>query len=265
MKKRALAAVLAVTLMVGAAAFVRVERAAGELANRSEGPLVVAHRAGAALGPENTLEALEASIQAGADMAEVDVRLTRDGVPVLLHDESLLRTAGADRAIEDTDLAQLEELEEETGHEIPTLEELFQAAGGRIILMLDLKPGDREALLAQETARLVKKYGMEETCVVASGAKAILERCGQLLPQADRLYITRLIYPGMGTGAWAQGYSADCRWAGAASAVQAHWEGRTLYLWTVNGESQMKRAAALGVRGIITDDPALALAVLERS
>ena len=50
MKKRALAAVLAVTLMVGAAAFVRVERAAGELANRSEGPLVVAHRAGAALG-----------------------------------------------------------------------------------------------------------------------------------------------------------------------------------------------------------------------
>ena len=183
MKKRALAAVLAVTLMVGAAAFVRVERAAGELANRSEGPLVVAHRAGAALGPENTLEALEASIQAGADMAEVDVRLTRDGVPVLLHDESLLRTAGADRAIEDTDLAQLEELEEETGHEIPTLEELFQAAGGRIILMLDLKPGDREALLAQETARLVKKY-----CVPDENGQRLMRQAYERLNLSARAY-----------------------------------------------------------------------------
>ena len=223
----------------------------------------VAHRAGAALGPENTLEALEASIEAGADMAEVDVRLTREGVPVLLHDQSLGRTVGVDREIGGVDLGELEAIEEETGHEIPTLERLLAAAKDRISLMLDLKAGDREERLAEETAKLVEEYHMEEQCVIASTEMSILERCRERIPQADRLYITRLLYPGLDVEDWVQGYSADCRWAGAAAVVQAGGEGRDLYLWTVNGESKIKGAAALGVQGIITDDPGLAVEILE--
>lgn len=263
MKRNILAAALTVALWVGAAAFARVGQAAEQIAAGADSPLVVAHRAGAALGPENTLEALEASIEAGADMAEVDVRLTREGVPVLLHDQSLGRTAGVDREIGSVDLGELEAIEEETGHEIPTLERLLAAAKDRISLMLDLKAGDREERLAEETARLVEEYHMEGQCVIASTEMSILERCRERIPQAGRLYITRLLYPGLDVEDWVLGYSADCRWAGAAAVVQAGGEGRDLYLWTVNGESKIKGAAALGVQGIITDDPGLAVEILE--
>lgn len=263
MRRKILAATLIVTLGIGAAAFVRVGQAAGLIAGQREEPLVVAHRAGAALGPENTLEALEASIAAGADMAEVDVRLTRDGVPVLLHDESLTRTAGVEKDVRSLDLDELEGVEEQTGHEIPTLEEMLCAAKDRITLMLELKAGDREVQLVEETARLVKQYQMEEQCVIASTELSILEWCQEQIPQADRLYITRLLYPGMDGNDSVQGYSADCRWAGAAAVVQAHGEGRALYLWTVNGEERIKEAIALGVQGVITDDPSLAVKILE--
>ena len=71
---------------------------------------VTAHRAGPAPSPENTLSALESSVAAGADWSEVDVQLTRDGVPVLVHDADLLRVAGDPRRVSRVDYRELSEL-----------------------------------------------------------------------------------------------------------------------------------------------------------
>ena len=68
--------------------------------SKASRPLILAHRGDSFRGPENTLEAAELGFEAGADGWELDVRLTKDGVPVLLHDESLLRTTDVARRFE---------------------------------------------------------------------------------------------------------------------------------------------------------------------
>lgn len=250
MRKGALAAGLLAAVLTLAAAYVRVGAVVGELAGRWGTPVVVAHRAGAALGPENTLQALEASIAAGADMVEVDVRLTRDGVPVLLHDSTLRRTAGVERPVRELTLEELEKID----GSVPTLDSFLKAAKGRVPVMVEVKTGDREEELLRGVIRLIYANAMERDCVVA---------CGRLAPELERVYITRMVYPGLGRVASAQGYSLDFRRANGAAVVQARAEGRGLYVWTVNDREDLRRMAALGPDGIITDNPALARALLD--
>lgn len=262
---------LAVTSLVLAGALIRVGRAAGEIAAGREETLVVAHRAGAALGPENTLAALKRSVEAGADMAEIDVRLTGDGVPVALHDSNLSRTTGSDREVGETDLTDLEGLdagswfgEAFAGEPIPTLAQMLDAAKGHIRLMLELKAGGPETELVEAVTELIRERGMEEACVLASSSAAILALCQERAPELKRVYITRALYPGLGAVVPAGGYSIDRRWAGAAAVVQAHGEGRELYIWTANSAKELERLLALGPDGVITDDPVLAREILEK-
>ena len=97
-------------------------------------PLIIAHRGGAALAPENSAEALRAAAQAGADAVETDVRLTRDGALVCIHDADLLRLSGDPRAVADLDLATLRRL-------LPAVMTLEQAlaASGSLGVLLDVK------------------------------------------------------------------------------------------------------------------------------
>src|SRR5262245_8440846 len=73
-------------------------------------PLAIAHRGGATLAAENTISAFKAAAAAGADAIETDVRLTRDGVPVCVHDPDLSRLCGDPRTVSDLDLATLRSL-----------------------------------------------------------------------------------------------------------------------------------------------------------
>ena len=104
-------------------------------------PLVIAHRGGAALAPENTLAALTAAEAAGADAIEADIRQTRDGVLVCVHDADLSRLCGDPRHVADLDLPILR-------HLLPavmTLSEALASSGGLGVL-LDFKLGDEAAL-----------------------------------------------------------------------------------------------------------------------
>src|SRR5215813_10685404 len=89
----------------------------------SEGawPLIIGHRGASAVVPENTMAAFREAIAAGADGIEFDVRLTRDGVPVIIHDDSLRRTSGLSQRIAALTWSRLEQL----GVGVPSLDELF--------------------------------------------------------------------------------------------------------------------------------------------
>ena len=261
------AALVTASLMV-AAVLIRAGKTIGLMQASGNSVLVIAHRAGAALGPENTLAALERSIVAKADMAEVDVRLTRDGVPILLHDSSLTRTTGWDREAREASLAELAGLDagayfstNYSGEPIPTLEQALLAARGRIRLMLDLKPGDREELLVLRTAELIQKLGMERDCVIASSSLPLLQRFKTLVPQAETAYITDSSYFGLSEGN-ADSYSINCRRITSFAGLRAHGGGRWLYAWTANTREELRRLLALGVDGLITDNPALAVELL---
>jgi len=113
------------------------------LQSNLEKVIVVAHRGDWRNAPENSLQAIENCIKMGVDMVEIDVRLTKDSIPVLMHDNTIDRTTTGKGKIEDWTLEELKKLYLKNGanhtthHKIPTLEEALLVAKGKILLNLD--------------------------------------------------------------------------------------------------------------------------------
>ena len=83
---------------------------ADPMASRDRSPVLIAHRTAMGLRPENTIVGIEAAIAAGVDGVEIDLHATLDGVPVLMHDDSLARTTGDARGVEEVTLDELRAL-----------------------------------------------------------------------------------------------------------------------------------------------------------
>ncbi len=134
-----------------------------------EGLVVVAHRGLGYLAPQNTLSAMRAAVVMGVDMMELDVRLSSDGVPVVIHNAEVDATTDGTGEVVSKTLAELQALhvtyhEELVGdfscERIPTFREALQLARGRIDLMVDLKQGAAEAALVIEEEGMVAQAVM---------------------------------------------------------------------------------------------------------
>ena len=122
-------------------------------------PLIIGHRGASVVALENTLPAFAAAIAAGADGIEFDVRLSGDGVPVIIHDDTLTRTHGVRRRVVDLSAEELR------GFGVPSLRELFELmAGNGLLLCLEIK--SREPELAELCCRKVREFGFEERVIV---------------------------------------------------------------------------------------------------
>lgn len=161
-----------------------------ELVYHWPGIRVVAHRGGALLGPpENTLPAIEKAIEVGADLIEVDIRQTRDGHLVLMHDEAVNRTTDGQGKVEDLTLGQILALSiKHDGSEtirVPTLKEALETMKGRIDPDLDYKDGDISKLIKvvkeMEMVEHSTMYGSWERCRLISD----LEPRMRIRPTAD--------------------------------------------------------------------------------
>ena len=128
-------------------------------------PLVFAHRGGSKIGPENTIEAFDRGIAAGADGLELDVHLSRDGVVVVHHDRLLDRTTRARGPVASRTAAEL------IGFDVPTLRDvLARYAGTKLIIELKL-PG---ATLARAVVDEVRRAGaVEHVCLGSFSATAL--------------------------------------------------------------------------------------------
>ncbi|MFJ7267723.1 glycerophosphodiester phosphodiesterase [Streptomyces sp. NPDC099050] len=128
----------------------------------------VGHRGDPYRVRENTLPSIRSAFDRGADAVEIDVRMTRDGVPVLLHDEDLRRLWGHDVRLDDVTAPQLKEL---TGGGIPTLRDALMAAGaGRV--MVDL-PG-ATARTVRTVVGQVRECGARDRTYYCAGPATML-------------------------------------------------------------------------------------------
>ncbi|MBW7890820.1 MAG: glycerophosphodiester phosphodiesterase family protein [Chitinophagaceae bacterium] len=132
--------------------------------HRPDRVLVAAHRAEHPDLPENSLAAMKEAIRAGVDIIEVDVRETKDGVMIIMHDKTLDRTTTGEGPVEEKTYAELQELflthkGQPTAEKIPTLEEVFRLAKGKVMLDLDYKAGRKKA--AKTTTKLMRKKKIE--------------------------------------------------------------------------------------------------------
>ncbi len=233
---------------------------------------VTSHRGFSHDIPENTIPAVERAIEERADYVEVDVRLTKDGVPMLLHDSSLRRTTGVKKNIWDMnyeDVAGLDAgiwLDQRfAGTGIPTLEEVLESCKGRVFLNLDLKYRNPEEQLPEKVVSLIENYEMEWQCVITSTNLSCLEQIKELNPDIRTGYITYQLHPGLIENPVIDFFSMKSNLISKSILRKIHDNGKELVVWTVNSKAEMERLRRIGVDNIITDNPAYAKEVLYQS
>ena len=159
-----------------------------------EGKMMVAgHRGDSANYPENTMAAFRAAIAVGADMIETDVRLSSDGIPVLIHDRTVDRTTDGTGYVKEKTFAELRALNAGTAdapQQIPTLEELLELlASTNVTLNLEVKEYQEEGNEARsrecvdKCEALIRRYGMEEKMLFNSFDAPVLEYIAKTYPQ----------------------------------------------------------------------------------
>jgi glycerophosphoryl diester phosphodiesterase len=230
---------------------------------------VTAHRGNTGKAPENTLSAIEASIQSGAEFAEIDVQETADGVVVVFHDADLMRTAGVDRKIWEIRYEELKQLDvgawfapQFRGERVPTLEEAIETAQGRINLNIELKYNGHDEKLAERVVRIVRDAGFEPQCVISS-----LEYGGlvETKRRDPKLEVGFVVFRSIGDLS-----RLDVNFLSVNSNLvtedlihRARRNGKAVHAWTVNDRPTMSRMIHLGVDNVITDDPETLLSVLQ--
>ncbi|MFC6695256.1 glycerophosphodiester phosphodiesterase [Nocardioides daphniae] len=256
-------------------------------------PVEIAHRAGAALGPEQTLGAMEASLTAGATAMEVDVQLTKDAVPVIVHDQTFARTTNVatvfpgreDDPVGTFTWAEVQQLDagswagpQWAGEGIPSLDELLTALGGRAHLVLEVKfwpfnqgtPEERAALRDVLDAELVAgrlgELAGAGKLTVSSFNHEFLQPFAEAHPDVPVGALT--FFPPSATqvaqwATWAEeihGQFALTTWQDTTAARAA---GLTTSVWTLATPDQYRVALASGAEALITDNPGLLASVLE--
>jgi glycerophosphoryl diester phosphodiesterase len=258
-------------ILLGAAALLGIGAASTWrlLDDATSGPLPasVAHRGSSLAAPENTLAAVRQAIEDGADLAEIDVQETADGVIVVLHDADLMRLAGDPRKIWELRHADLSGLDVGgwfapgfAGEQVPTLAEVIGLARGRIGLLIELKYNGHDVKLAERVAEVVRREGFGENCAVMSLEAAGLERLKRELPGVP-VGLTVAVAVGDLARVDADFLAINAGLADRDLLARARRAGKPVWVWTVNDEAGMLRALALGVDAIISDDPARLRAV----
>lgn len=230
---------------------------------------VTSHRGFSAGVPENTLPAIEKAIEEQADYVEVDVRMTKDGELVLLHDDNLKRTTGLNKKIWQVTYEEVSRLDAGswkdkayTGTKVPTLREVFEMCKGKVNLNLDLKYRNDSEGLEEKTVALIEEYEMQWQCVVSSTSLTALEHVKELEPDIRTGYITYQIYRGYFKNNNIDFFSVRSNLVTKTVSSEVHKSGKEIHVWTVNSRNELERVKRLGVDNVITDDPSYAKEVL---
>jgi len=237
--------------------------------SREEPLVVTAHRGASYVAPENTLSAMAAAVEAGAEFAELDVGLTRDGQVVLMHDRTVDRTTNGTGDLGDFSLDELRALEagswfseEFDGEPIPTLREVIQFARGRLKLNIEIKTSREEPTIAAAVVDIIRSEGFGEDCMVTSFSRETVEEVKRIAPELRTGFIFGKDYPeDVFEGGW-DVLSSNHEVVDSVFVARAKQSGKSVHVWTVDERELMLRLMALGVDGIISNRPDLLLEVM---
>lgn len=247
--------------------------------------LVIAHRGNSMHAPEDTMESLRQGLALGADGIEFDVRMSRDGVPVVIHDPTLERTTDGVGPVAEQPLAQLRSLDagyrftrdggrtfpyRGRGITVPTLDEVLRAFPD-VPIILEIKTAEA----TDETMRLVDAHGARARVVIGSfvpEAHARLEGRGFHITASradvEQLYLRAITLRGAGRPSY-QACSVPPKWKRLPIPVTRFARmlkplGIPTHAWTINDPALARRLWAGGVNAILSDDPGTMLDLLGR-
>lgn len=248
-----------------------------------EHPIAMAHRGSMLLWPENTMTAFQGAVDLGYRYLETDLQISRDGVLVTFHDDTLERTTDGSGLVSDYSLEELKELDagyrfrldgdypyRSRGVRIPTLEELATTYPDQVF-SLDLKSDGMEEALVETIGRLE----LWDRVIVGSFSDARLRRFRSLAdgpvamsagPRETLRFVTaaRLHLPFRpASDSFQVPVKQGITIVSARTVRTAHGIGVPLIVWTINERDEMRELLDLGVDGIITDRPDLLRTLLD--
>lgn len=264
--------VTAVALCLGLAAWMLAGSPPPQLLHP---PVVIGHR-GCIYETENTLAAVRAAGDYGAQYAEIDVQLSADGVPVVLHDGNLWRLAGENRNVADLTAEELTSLPllptgyGQAGEHIPTLEQVLQLvaeSSGQLGLLVELKPeGGNGAALTKAVQQAVEQSGVGDSLLFMSQDYPSVAALQQAHPEWWVGYCAYASSGDLDEGVWQ--YEIDFLAVEESMVTNrltrlARSQCLPLYVWSVYDSDRMLQYLQMGVTGLITDFPDIAREVVD--
>ncbi|MGN0399408.1 MAG: glycerophosphodiester phosphodiesterase family protein [Blautia sp.] len=225
---------------------------------------ITAHRGGALMAPENTVSALSYTIECGADYAEIDIQETADGELILLHDNSLKRTAGVNKNVWEMTYAEIEQLDAGVsfhkkfrGEKIPTLDEVLKFCKGKLDLNIEIKYNGKNKGIVKKVVRAIEKNNFQNHCVITSMNYSFLTQVKKINPEIRTGYIMTMTYGSIAGVSAADFFSVKYTYIDREFVQEAHAFGKEVHAWTVNYRGDIKQMLDAGVDNIITDNPVL--------
>ena len=219
-------------------------------------PWVIAHRGASRDRPENTLAAFDEALAQRADAFELDVQLSRDGLPVVYHDRTLAKAGLGRRRVGELDARAL-------GAHVPLLADVLARYAPRVQLLVELKAREHPARneeLACTVAQLVERMGLLHRVLLLSFDERVLAAARRALPELR--CVLNLKPPPLMTPAIRRrlealhALSTDVRTLTLPFAASLRRAGRPLFVYTCNTPRAVARARAAGALGVMSDRPA---------
>jgi glycerophosphoryl diester phosphodiesterase len=269
MKKYPFAIIALLTVMLFPFLSCRTKKINASITPPQKKVIITGHRGAGGLAAENSLNAIHTGILLKADRIEIDVHQTKDSVIVVMHDESVDRTTNCKGRIKNKTWQEiagcsLKPFEADSSEQkIPTLDDVLQAINGKAILVIELKqggafyPGIEEQVIA-----LIRKHHAEKWCIIHSFKENILARVHELAPDIPLHLLVLNGLWGRKIPDYIQEVSAFNQLLTKKFIDKMHELGKKVNVWTVNSKKEMSYCIYLGVDGIITDYPDIAIAEL---
>lgn len=230
---------------------------------------VIAHRGAAGARPENTLAAFALAIEQRATWIELDVQETADGEVMVMHDSDFMKISGVDLKTWDARVADLADIDVGSWYDAayaaertPLLRDVLeQAKDSDTGVLIELKYYGHDEMLERRVAGIVEETGMQDQVRIMSLKYSAVQKMKSLRPDWTVGLLATAILGNLPALA-VDFLAVNAATASAGLVRRARAAGKEIYVWTVNDPLTMSRMASLGVAGLITDEPALARAVL---
>lgn len=235
-------------------------------------PRITAHRGASGEAPENTLAAIRLAAEQGADWVEIDVNISKDGVPVLHHDDGLERCTDGHGLVIEHDLSDLQTLDSGSwfstafaGERIATLDECLDLALElNLSVNLEIKPcSGWELPTTEQIAHVMLRRDTSPTVVLSSFSHIALQRAQQLMADIPRASLFLVAPPDWQTltrEVQATNIHLHSNSLLDAAAVREfHDHGLRVYCYTVDSADEASALFAMGVDGIFTNHPGILL------
>lgn len=226
---------------------------------------VIAHRGAAALRPENTMASVTKAIEDGANWIEIDVQETADGQVVVAHDSDFMKVAGNPLKLWDATMDELAQIDiggwfdpVYADQRVPLLRDVLLAAKDKANVLIELKFYGHDVDLEHRTIAIVEELGMTDQIAIMSLKYPSVQTVKSLRPdwRAGVLAATAI---GDLTGLEGDFLAVSIAQVSSRLVSRAEDAGKDVYAWTVNDAVTMSSMISMGVDGVITDDPALAV------